>query len=203
MGNLQTEILDAAMRIFARYGVKRTSMSDLCEEVGVSRQSLYNRFRNKDDILRGLIERYTDQAILEITQELQGLNRLDQQLDVIFQHMVVTGFDIVRAMPNAQEFFDGVNAVSQEALEQSAERFRAVIAKVLAPHEAALTRAGLSVGGLADFIQRAAKAAGTRIQDRDQFISQLRTLRQLCLAAAAADLPAPPQTKETSHGQGA
>lgn len=84
MGNLQTEILDAAMRIFARYGVKRTSMSDLCEEVGVSRQSLYNRFRNKDDILRGLIERYTDQALLEITQELQGLNRLDQQLDVIF-----------------------------------------------------------------------------------------------------------------------
>lgn len=51
MNQTEQALLDAAMRVFSRYGVKRSSMSDLCEEAGVSRQTFYNNFRNKDDIL--------------------------------------------------------------------------------------------------------------------------------------------------------
>ena len=46
--------------MFSRYGVKRTSMVDLAQEAGVSRQTLYNVFRNKDDVLRALIRAYTE-----------------------------------------------------------------------------------------------------------------------------------------------
>lgn len=200
MSTLETDILDAALRVFSRYGVKRTSMSDLCKEAGVSRQSLYNRFRNKDDILCGLIARYTDRAIEQTTRQLQGLETLGDRLDLVFHRMVVDGYDIACAMPNAQDFIDGVNAASEEALECSAARFRSIIAEVLAPHEAALARSGLTVAELADFIQRAAKAAATHTRDRAHFMTQLRTLRQLCVSAASTDAPDLSHSKESTNG---
>ena len=103
--------------------------------------------------------------------------------------MVVRGYDTMQAMPNAQDFIAGANAVSQEALQCSAGRFRDVIAKVLMPYEASITRNGLSVEALADFIQRSAKAAGMHALDRDHFLAQLRTLKQLSLTAALGPVP--------------
>ncbi|MEM5542476.1 helix-turn-helix domain-containing protein [Sulfitobacter sp. AS92] len=189
MTELEKTVLDAALHVFSRYGVKRTSMVDLCEEAGVSRQTLYNRFRNKDDILRGLIGRYTELALEEIAEELPQAPDLDAQLDLIFDRMVVRGYDMIQAMPNAQDFIDGVNAVSQEALQCSAGRFRAVIAEVLTPYETPINRAGMTVEALADCLQRAAKAAGMHAQDRAHFLAQLRTLKQLCLTAALGPVP--------------
>ncbi len=189
MTELEKTVLDAALHVFSRYGVKRTSMVDLCEEAGVSRQTLYNRFRNKDDILRGLIGRYTELALEEIAEELPNAPDLAAQLDLIFDRMVVRGYDTMQAMPNAQDFIAGVNAVSQEALQCSAGRFRAVIAEVLTPYETPINRAGMTVDALADCLQRAAKAAGMHAQDRAHFIAQLRTLKQLCLTAALGPVP--------------
>lgn len=185
MDDLEATILDAALQVFSRYGVKRSSMGDLCQAAGVSRQTLYNRFRNKDAILRGMICRYTDQAIAEITETLAEAGSLAERLDMIFDRMVVGGYDTVQAMPNAQEFLDGVNGVSQDAQDDAASRFRAVIAEVLAEHQPALARAGLTVEELADFVQRAAKCAGLRSRDRAHLMTQLATLRQLCVSAAA------------------
>ncbi|WP_300053836.1 TetR/AcrR family transcriptional regulator [Sulfitobacter sp.] len=189
MTELEKTVLDAALHVFSRYGVKRTSMGDLCEEAGVSRQTLYNRFRNKDDILRGLIGRYTELALQEIAEEMPNAPDLGAQLDLIFDRMAVRGYDTMQAMPNAQDFIAGANAVSQEALQCSAGRFRGVIAEVLQPHEAALTRNGLTVEALADFIQRSAEAAGMHALDRDHFLAQLRTLKQLSLTAALGPVP--------------
>jgi AcrR family transcriptional regulator len=85
-------ILDAAVRLFSRYGVKRTSMGDLAEEAGVARQTLYNAYKNKDDVLRALIRYHTDMAIDEIEAGLDGVQALGDQLDIIFNRMSVAGF---------------------------------------------------------------------------------------------------------------
>ncbi|WGW05929.1 TetR/AcrR family transcriptional regulator [Tropicibacter oceani] len=200
MDELKQEILDAALQVFSRYGVKRTSMGDLCQEAGVSRQTLYNRFRNKDDILRDLIGRYTDAAIDEIRQGLEQAESLGDRLDIFFDRMALNAYDIVQAMPNAEEFIEGVNAVSQEALEQSACRFQEVLAEVLEPHQAALARAGLGVADLSNFAQRSAKAATSHARDRADLVSQLRTLRQLCLSVAGQRAP---DATHTGHDENA
>jgi AcrR family transcriptional regulator len=38
----QHKIVDAAVRCFERYGPQRTSMSDIAEEAGISRRTLYD-----------------------------------------------------------------------------------------------------------------------------------------------------------------
>lgn len=184
---LDTErtLLDAALRVFSRYGVKRTSMSDLCEEAGVSRQTFYNNYRNKDDILRALIRAYTENALEEIAEGRRTRTALADLLDLVFDRMVVAGYDTVAQMPNAEDFVDGVHATGQDELAAAGERFTEVIADILTPYTAALSGAGMDVAGLADFVQRSAKAAGRNARDRDHLLSQLATLRQLCVAAAS------------------
>lgn len=185
MNDTEQALLDAALRVFSRYGVKRTSMSDLCQEAGVSRQTFYNNFQNKNDILRALIRTYTERALMEIAKGRNTCNGLGEQLDLVFDQMVLKGYDIVAAMPNAEDFVDGMHASSQEEMEASAERFRKEIADILSSHAAPLARVGLAVHDVADFVQRAAKAAGRHARDRQHLLTQLATLRQLCVAAAS------------------
>lgn len=184
MNETEQALLDAAMRVFSRYGVKRSSMSDLCEEAGVSRQTFYNNFRNKDDILRALIRSYTERALAGIEAGRAEGHTLGEQLDLVFAQTVVPGFDLVAAMPNAEDFIDGVHSSSKGEIEAAHARFREVIADILTPHAAALNASGITVPALADLVQRASKAAGLHAQDRDHLFTQLATLRQLCLAAA-------------------
>lgn len=70
------------MRLFARYGVKRTSMGDIAREGGVARQTLYNSFNNKDAVLRIHIQVYTEIVIVEIRVGLESMNALGPQLDL-------------------------------------------------------------------------------------------------------------------------
>lgn len=184
MNDTERALLDAALRVFSRYGVKRTSMSDLCQEAEVSRQTFYNKFRNKDDIVQALIRAYTEDALARIAEQRGACNGLGDLLDLVFARMVVDGYDMVCEMPNAEDFVDGVHASAQDEMETSGQRFRALIADILTPYSDTLKAAGLAVPELADFLQRAAKAAGRNARDRDHLITLLATLRQLCVAAA-------------------
>lgn len=186
MNDTEQTLLDAALRVFSRYGVKRASLSDLCQEAGVSRQTFYNNYQNKDDILCALIRAYTENALMEIARGRSACTGLGEQLDLVFEQLVLKGYDIVAAMPNAEDFVNGVYASCREEQEVSGDRFREMIADMLSPHAAALAGAGLETSRLADFIQRAAKAAGRHARDRDHLLAQLATLRRLCVAAAAS-----------------
>ncbi|KNG93778.1 TetR/AcrR family transcriptional regulator [Pseudaestuariivita atlantica] len=186
MSSSEKEILDAALQMFSRYGVRRTSMGDLAKTAGISRQTLYNAFRNKDDILRALIRAFTDDAIRGIEAEIGTVKNLGDALDIVFDKMVLAGFDLVLDTPNAQDLVDGFNASGQEEMTRAAERFRDVIERILIPHEAALKEAGLTPVALSDFIQRSAKAASNTARDREHLARQLETLKRLCLATVDA-----------------
>lgn len=43
----RTELLDAALEVFARYGYRKTSMDEVARVAGISRQGLYLHFRTK------------------------------------------------------------------------------------------------------------------------------------------------------------
>lgn len=184
MNEREKNILAAAERVFSRFGVKRASMSDVAEEAGISRQTLYKAFRSKDDILRTHIHAYTDNAIAEIEAGLAKTEGLGPRIDLILEKMVVAGFDMVRASPNAQDVIDGVNEAAKAELEITARRFQAVIVEILAPYADALNASGIPPEVLAEFVQQSARAAKGYARDRKHLLRQLHTIRQLCLLAA-------------------
>lgn len=52
-----TRILEAALTLFARFGVERTSVRMIAREAGVSQGLLYNYFDGKDDLVHALFAR--------------------------------------------------------------------------------------------------------------------------------------------------
>jgi len=51
----QTEILEAAIGVFLRYGFKKTSMDDLARAAGISRQGLYLHFPTKEALFKAMV----------------------------------------------------------------------------------------------------------------------------------------------------
>lgn len=55
-GDKRIAVLDAAATVFLRYGYRKTSMDDVAAAAGLSRQALYLRFDNKDELFRAAVQ---------------------------------------------------------------------------------------------------------------------------------------------------
>ncbi len=50
------QVADAALRLFARYGYKRSSMDDIAREASLAKATLYLHFKGKDDVFRAMLD---------------------------------------------------------------------------------------------------------------------------------------------------
>lgn len=56
----RSEIMEAALRLFVAKGYLKTTTQDIIDEVKISRGLLYYHFKDKEDILYRLVERYSE-----------------------------------------------------------------------------------------------------------------------------------------------
>lgn len=59
----KNEILDVAERLFGTKGFDNTSTSDILNEIGIARGTLYYHFKSKEDILDAMIDRMTGRLV--------------------------------------------------------------------------------------------------------------------------------------------
>ena len=77
----KSEILDTAERLFVSKGYENTSTTDILNEIGIARGTLYYHFKSKEDILIAMIDRQVGQmaaaakAIAE-NKEIPALQRM-------------------------------------------------------------------------------------------------------------------------------
>ena len=76
-------ILKAASKLFLRAGLQRTSMDKLAAEAGVSKQTLYTHFKNKDDIFRAVIKAKVKEHRIDPAQALPS----DHDIETILSRM--------------------------------------------------------------------------------------------------------------------
>ena len=69
----RNEILDVAERLFGTKGFDGTSTTDILNEIGIARGTLYYHFKSKEDILDALIERMTGSLVAKAS-EIAGKN---------------------------------------------------------------------------------------------------------------------------------
>ena len=62
----RAEIMDAAMLLFMEKGYTNTTTQDIVDKVNISRGLLYYHFKNKEDILYCLVERYSEKLLIDI-----------------------------------------------------------------------------------------------------------------------------------------
>lgn len=81
-------ILDAALKTFVKRGYPDTTVSEIASIAGVAEGTLYNYFRNKEDILLALFDEKWVDIINEIKNKTKHLDNPNDKLKAIFSGVV-------------------------------------------------------------------------------------------------------------------
>lgn len=69
--NTKERIRDAAVRVFSREGFDRANVKSIADEAGVAVGTIYNHYRDKDDLLISIFEEEFDER-MSFLKELRG-----------------------------------------------------------------------------------------------------------------------------------
>lgn len=185
MTDRDRKLIEAARHVFARYGVAKTTMADIAREAGVARQTLYNAYAGKDEVLRAAVRlsmAETDAAVEEAWSTCEGL---EAHLDAFFRIGPLGWYDFARTSPEAAELLEGVHRVAAEELAQAARdwtaRFEALILAEVPKGHPVTTRAA----ELADFIYASSINAKHGVPTRKMLENRLDILKASVLALVA------------------
>lgn len=183
-------ILDAADRLFARFGYRRTAMDDVAGEAGVAKGTLYLYFDSKAALFRAiqtrnllLAERSCDAA------EARGgdlTERIFRQLDAWYGMMLdrYGGFDQLPELSAARASVSGDIADAADRAYEA--RLVRMIETAQARGEASLAAANLDAGQVVATLLAAARGAkyvdGKAAAPHD-YRASLQQIARLCAAA--------------------
>lgn len=173
MSDRNLRIIEAAGKLFSRYGVGKTTMNDIAKEAGVARQTLYNSYPGKEEVLRAVVRDNIDTTFAAVTRSWDSAESFGQKLDAFFEAGPLHWYDLVRSSPEMAELLDGLHIVAKHELEYAAKQWTAAFAE-------ALTSEGVSSHkqqALADFIYATSINAKYNAPDRDAVVSRLNLLK--------------------------
>lgn len=179
----ERQIAAAALRVFMRYGFKRATMNDIADEAGVVRQTLYNAFANKDEVIHGTVLFYTDTLRQNVCDAWDGVSDLPTKLDLMFEHYILASWDAARATPDAGELEASAHAAANSAMAKAEQAMEALLVDLFTPFEAALNRNGHSLDAFAGFVNATLTGLKHRTPDRDLLLKYLATQKALVLTA--------------------
>ena len=84
----ETEVLDQALELFRARGFKHTSFEDLTQQLGVSRQSLYDTYGDKQTLYHTALKRYLDRSLEAIRAKLDDPAPIRELLAGLFEGMI-------------------------------------------------------------------------------------------------------------------
>jgi AcrR family transcriptional regulator len=81
------EFLQAAQRLFIENGYFKTSVDDICEDVGVAKGLFYYYFRSKEDLVEGIVDDLWEGAVEDYNRirDMEDLNSLEKLM--LFSHV--------------------------------------------------------------------------------------------------------------------
>ncbi|WP_339867730.1 TetR/AcrR family transcriptional regulator [Pseudohongiella nitratireducens] len=185
MSTRDVQIISAALKLFFRYGMARTTMNDIAREAGLSRQSVYAAFANKEELLRAATRHLADQTVADLINGFATADSAEQKLDVIFESIAGKHFALLCSSPDADDVISGFNTACRHELADAAERYQHLIAEALQEYEPAITRAGIDMTALAENIQRTTKALKYEAKDEAHLRELWKTQRTLLLQLLA------------------
>jgi AcrR family transcriptional regulator len=181
MDKKEENIIEAAFSVFSRFGVKRTTMNDIATEAKIARQTLYNAFENKDDVLRATIRLNTERTLAAIEAEFQDVADFGEKIDIAFENIVAIPCAMIRASPHFEELVNGFKDTSKKELEAADTQYKKVFEDMLRPYAARIEDRGLTLSDLAECIIHATNGFKRDSEDEKHLRGLLTSLKRLVL----------------------
>jgi TetR/AcrR family transcriptional regulator, fatty acid metabolism regulator protein len=81
-------ILDAAQRVFAEKGFEGASIADIARVAGISDGLVYRYFRNKRDLLYGVLQKFYERIMIDLENEVFTQDRFRARLEVLIKRHI-------------------------------------------------------------------------------------------------------------------
>ena len=187
LSETEARIIEAAIGTFVRYGAKKTTMADIAEAAGVSRQTVYASFGDKDGIIVACIRHVSEASLAAIRARLGGCATLAEQLTVYFEETVVKSFEMLQEAGDPEDLISGHNQAGKAAIKEAHARQAALIAELLEPYADAIARTGQTPAQLARFVVTVAMDLKYGSEDRSRLDELLYSLRSSVIALTASE----------------
>ena len=176
------EIVQAARTVFARYGFGKTTMADIAAEAGVARQTLYNAFPGKEEILRAAVRLTGEETLEAVKLGWREADSLEEKLTIFLELGPIAWFEAIRAAPDLAELLDGVHGTAAEELRVMGQQWKAALNAMLAASNAAPSDPDLTLDDVTEFFYSASKNAKYGAEDIDHLRQRLETIKAATLA---------------------
>ncbi len=183
MTDTRVKIVEAATRTFAKHGARKTAMSDIAEAAGVSRQTLYALFGNKDDLVAATITYIADRNFAEVEEGLKRCTSLEEELDVYFRRTIVSSFELIEGSEDPEDIMSGHSEAGREALAAVKVKHTKLVSRLLRPYRSQIEASGHTVNHLAHFCVTCARGFKYSARNKRDLNVLLNTLKTSLLLA--------------------
>ena len=177
-------IVSAAHAMFIRYGYAKTTMNDIAREAGVARQTLYNAFPGKPEILRAVVRLMGDTLLEEVENTWEGVQSPEEKLQVFHDLFPLRIYDITLQTPDASALWEGMYKEAAAEIAAMNMRWLEMLTEVLST-DAAAQGGGFSPKDIAEFFFSASLNAKYGADDRDHLVRRLVVIKSATMALIA------------------
>lgn len=183
MSDKNAKLLAAATRVFMRYGFSKTTMGDVAQEAGVSRQTLYNAYPGKDEVLRAAVRSNIEVTIDQVAAAWGSTDDLGQAMEVFFEHGPLAWYDILENSPDAADLFEGLHSVAKEEVSLASARWVEMFEGLLLKHAPDLRNASQ----VAEFMYSTSINSKYGAETRQILVDRLSVLKSAILLMVKTD----------------
>lgn len=186
MNEREKMLIKAAMSVFMRYGIKKTTMNDIASEAGVARQTLYNVYPSKEAVMRAAV-RYSGAVNLAEVKAVWATQTDFADMIETFQTLVaLKWYDVLQSFPDAADLVDGLHTTTKDEMDLVAQDWCDAFEAIIITHAEPESTARDAPKETADFIYSACLNAKYSAANRDVLIARLRLLKLSVVALSRA-----------------
>jgi len=180
----RTALLDAAVRVFLRYGFKKTSMDDLARAADLSRQGLYLHFQTKEALFKAAVGRLLE-TMGQATRAALDRDDLDLRERIVGAFVAIHGHSV--GQPGEEHAAELLETATRLVgpVDQLEHRFLDEIAQLLRSGGAAVAWKAVSVSAkdLAEQLYLTSLGLKHRVATLDAYRERMRIAVELVCGA--------------------
>ena len=179
------KIVDAAAAMFGRYGYSKTTMGDIAAEAGVSRQTVYNAFPGKEEILRAAVRKYGQTAQHEVVARWADAADFVEKIDLFHTHVPLKWFELMQASPAWADLMEGMHIAAAEEVRDIDHNWRIVLTEIFTAELRRMMQGTRPAEDIVDFFYNASVNAKHGARDLDHLRRRLATIKAATLGLMA------------------
>ncbi|MFA7073651.1 MAG: TetR/AcrR family transcriptional regulator [Endomicrobiaceae bacterium] len=80
----KNEIIDAAQKLFQKYGIDKTTMDDIARDIGKGKSSLYYYYASKEDVFYAVVSKERDEVLSSVKSAIKDAELPSEKLKMFF-----------------------------------------------------------------------------------------------------------------------